>query len=314
MTGANGQLLGDSVDPGLDPNGLLSNGGPTQPVALLWNSPAIDAVSIGLCPLTDQRGFPRPDSSIVPSVAACDVGEYEFSASVVNSLADNAIAGDGLCTLREAINNANADAETTEGDCAMSSAIVFSVSGQITLGSTLPPITGNASINGSAEDITVDGANSFQVMHVNTGGSLNLNDLTIADGNSGVGSCSSDSESEFLNVESFISSPVVRSLLLRHFANLAMHNVSEQLASTSQLPFADSRVVETECSWRKTLPWSFENSTKSKSTGGSSKSFGRGRKSTERNSRASPVRGLLMGIFCSDTSRDAASPVRFWLL
>ena len=186
IAGANGQSLGDNVNAQLDPNGLLNNGGPTQTVALLWNSPAIDAVPIGLCPLTDQRGFPRPDSSIVPPVAACDVGAYELSASVVNSLADNTIAGDGLCTLREAIKNANADADTTRGDCAMSSAIVFSVSGQITLGSTLPVITGNASIDGSGEDITVDGANSFQVMHVNASGSLNLNDLTIADGNSGV--------------------------------------------------------------------------------------------------------------------------------
>ena len=186
ITGANGQSLGDNINPQLDPNGLQNNGGPTQTVALQWNSPAIDAVPIGLCPLTDQRGLPRPDSSIVTPVAACDVGAYEFSASVVNSLADNAIAGDGLCTLREAIKNANADADTTDGDCAMSSAIVFSVSGQITLGSTLPAITGNASINGSGEDITVDGANSFQVMHVNAGGSLNLNNLTIADGNSGV--------------------------------------------------------------------------------------------------------------------------------
>jgi fibronectin-binding autotransporter adhesin len=185
ITGANGQSLGDNVNAQLDPNGLENNGGPTQTVALQWNSPAIDAVPIGVCPLTDQRGFPRPDSSIVPPVAACDVGAYEFSASVVNSLADNTLASDGLCTLREAINNANADDDTTGGDCAMSSAIVFSISGQITLDSTLPAITGSASINGSGEDITIDGANSFQVMHVNSNATLNLSSLTIADGDSG---------------------------------------------------------------------------------------------------------------------------------
>ncbi|HHY57052.1 MAG TPA: hypothetical protein GYA08_16640 [Chloroflexi bacterium] len=36
---------------------------------------------------------------------------------IVNSTEDNTIAGDGLCTLREAVNNANANADTTAGDC-----------------------------------------------------------------------------------------------------------------------------------------------------------------------------------------------------
>ena len=41
-----------------------------------------------------------------------------FAADItVNSTADNTIAGDGFCTLREAVNNANANADTTAGDC-----------------------------------------------------------------------------------------------------------------------------------------------------------------------------------------------------
>lgn len=36
---------------------------------------------------------------------------------IVNTTADNTIAGDGFCTLREAVNNANANADTTAGDC-----------------------------------------------------------------------------------------------------------------------------------------------------------------------------------------------------
>ncbi len=35
----------------------------------------------------------------------------------VNSTADNLTAGDGNCTLREAIMNANSDSDTTGGDC-----------------------------------------------------------------------------------------------------------------------------------------------------------------------------------------------------
>ena len=53
------------LDPKLDPLGLRSNGGPTQTVALLTGSPAIDkgtSVTIaGTTLMTDQRGlgFPR---------------------------------------------------------------------------------------------------------------------------------------------------------------------------------------------------------------------------------------------------------------
>ena len=36
----------------------------------------------------------------------------------VNSLLDPGTTGDHLCALREAISNANAEADTTEGDCA----------------------------------------------------------------------------------------------------------------------------------------------------------------------------------------------------
>src|SRR5881398_2891080 len=62
----------------------------------------------------------------------------------VNTLLDEATSGDGLCSLREAINNFNAQTDTTGGDCASGigpTEINFSVSGTITLGSTLPGIS-----------------------------------------------------------------------------------------------------------------------------------------------------------------------------
>jgi CSLREA domain-containing protein len=46
---------------------------------------------------------------LTPVAAAADI--------TVNSTADNTTAGDGLCTLREAVNNANANLDTTAGDC-----------------------------------------------------------------------------------------------------------------------------------------------------------------------------------------------------
>jgi hypothetical protein len=58
-----------STNPTLGP--LQNNGGPTDTMALLPGSPAIDYVSIasGLCPATDQRGAAR--------TAPCDVGAYD---------------------------------------------------------------------------------------------------------------------------------------------------------------------------------------------------------------------------------------------
>jgi CSLREA domain-containing protein len=70
----------NNTDPELDQVGLANNGGPTQTIALLFGSAAIDAVPLAECtdqdgnPLTtDQRGFPRPGAG----KQACDIGAYE---------------------------------------------------------------------------------------------------------------------------------------------------------------------------------------------------------------------------------------------
>ena len=68
---------------GIDPGGLKNNGGPTQTIALLPSSVAVDAVPLGpanYCTLTDgitlvdtdQRGGERPSGS------ACDIGAFEL--------------------------------------------------------------------------------------------------------------------------------------------------------------------------------------------------------------------------------------------
>jgi hypothetical protein len=69
---------------GLDPGGLKNNGGPTQTMALLPTSPAVDAIPLspinyctltdGITPVaTDQRGVIRPQG------VGCDIGAYELA-------------------------------------------------------------------------------------------------------------------------------------------------------------------------------------------------------------------------------------------
>jgi hypothetical protein len=60
---------------------LQNNGGPTQTMALLPGSPAIDAGNPSGCRdghghllTTDQRGYPRPDKE---DKTGCDMGAYE---------------------------------------------------------------------------------------------------------------------------------------------------------------------------------------------------------------------------------------------
>lgn len=62
-----------TADPLLGP--LANNGGPTQTMALLTGSPAIDAGNNALCPVTDQRGTARPQGP------TCDIGAFELSAA-----------------------------------------------------------------------------------------------------------------------------------------------------------------------------------------------------------------------------------------
>jgi hypothetical protein len=76
---------------GLDA-GLKDNGGPTQTVALLSSSPAINAIPHASCTdqddppnqiATDQRGFARPAPEDGAD-GACDIGAYEFQLAVAS--------------------------------------------------------------------------------------------------------------------------------------------------------------------------------------------------------------------------------------
>jgi CSLREA domain-containing protein len=110
---------------------------------------------------------------------------------IVTSLDDPAeTSGNGFCTLREAIDNANSvGTDTTGGDCdvAVSSPvqITFLFSGTIILSSALPQIASplNLTIQGFGSPYyIIDGASLYQVLNVASGATLTLTGLTIQHG------------------------------------------------------------------------------------------------------------------------------------
>jgi hypothetical protein len=68
------------LDPKLDPAGLQHNGGPTQTIALLPESPAIDHGDNTTAPARDQRDYVRS--------GAADVGAFEFAGTIPVTLAN----------------------------------------------------------------------------------------------------------------------------------------------------------------------------------------------------------------------------------
>src|SRR5213076_64531 len=137
--------------------------------------------------LTRSRPSTRMKKILLSVIAAGLSGMALSSAGgspiVVNSLFDST-GTDGQCTLREAITNVRNNAQTFT-DCAGgggANTITFSVSGTITLGSTLPPINTTMTIDGSGQTITISGNNFAQVMVVDSGNTLTLLNLAIANG------------------------------------------------------------------------------------------------------------------------------------
>lgn len=123
-----------------------------------------------------------------PVAAAAPAG----NTITVNSTSD-AANDDGLCTLREAITAANSNTASgaTAGECIAGSSSepdtinLTGVTGTITLGSALPDITSDMSLNGpGASQLTISGNNSFRVFKVSIWGPalINFSGLTIANG------------------------------------------------------------------------------------------------------------------------------------
>jgi hypothetical protein len=158
---------------GLDPNGLQNNGGPTQTIALLPGSPAVDYVPVANCTdltgnpvVIDQRGIGRPQG------AACDSGAFELASSgAILTVTNTGNSGHG--SLRKAIATAN------PGDT-----ILFSITGTITLTGGELLINKNLTITGpGALQLAIDGNHADRVFEIGSGATVTISRLTIKNGN-----------------------------------------------------------------------------------------------------------------------------------
>ena len=141
----NNITTGTAAAAGLDPDGLDSNGGPTQTIALTTRGTAVNAGNNAFIPTgitNDGRGagFPRVLGRTV------DIGAFEgrFDASGADSFivttTDDITSEDGFTSLREAIIRANED---DSPNTITFDATVFATRKTITLG--LPQIVGRTS-------------------------------------------------------------------------------------------------------------------------------------------------------------------------
>jgi hypothetical protein len=144
---------------------LTTNGGPTLTVALLPGCRAIDAGDTAAAPPTDQRGVARPFGS------AADIGAYEF----------NGATSPGPASVVTECTEANLRAAMSGGG-----RVTFACDGAVVLSNAIAIWIGTV-LDASGHQITISGNHATQVFHVNTGATLSVSNLTIANGSAASG-------------------------------------------------------------------------------------------------------------------------------
>jgi uncharacterized repeat protein (TIGR01451 family)/CSLREA domain-containing protein len=123
--------------------------------------------------------------------AGATAGGAQAATITVNALGDT-VATNGQCTLREALNNANGNADTTAGDCTAGSGpdiVAFQpgLTGTITLGGSQLVVSDSVSINGpGAGVLSVSGNNASRIFYVYNNSQnlvVTISGLTLTQGN-----------------------------------------------------------------------------------------------------------------------------------
>jgi CSLREA domain-containing protein len=158
-----------------------------------------------LAAVEDQRrsifssSTPRPEGSeqvktrVVSSIIGVLVTVAAQVASaatiIVNTRADNLTGGDGQCTLREALANVNAAADTTSGDCTAGTGAGDTVAFNLRLRAKIRLKLGelvighDVTITGpTAGSLHVSGRRASRIFHIAAGTTASLSNLTLEKG------------------------------------------------------------------------------------------------------------------------------------
>ena len=172
-----GNLIGG--DPMLSELGYY--GGPTQTMALLPGSPAINEGNNSLIPAgttTDQRGFPLPNQGNV------DIGAFQTQPGLdVNTAADGTSLPSGQLGLRQAV----ALAELPNAAATVTFAPVIQGTIVLTLGA-LPAITSDTTIVGpGALELTIDAQHASGILSIGSGANVTITGLALSNGSASGG-------------------------------------------------------------------------------------------------------------------------------
>ena len=196
LSGNGNKILARGVSPGLA-SGLANNGGPTETIALLALSPAIDAGNASIpgasVPITDQRGALRGPAGL-DAGASPDIGAFEASSSyLVTTTSTRPDVGTletavGWANISTNVNPANPTADpapntivfdsSTTGPFATPQTIVVPSTLVFTDATAVPKAISGAGTTG----LTISGNNTVGVISIAAGTTVDISGLTFAQG------------------------------------------------------------------------------------------------------------------------------------
>jgi CSLREA domain-containing protein len=132
-----------------------------------------------------RRSVVRFRLAAIITTIALTIASAASAATITVTTLDDPTGVSGTCSLHDAITAANSQMATNHCSAGTGSdTIVFSLTGTISLVSTLPTITRDLTITGptTSPGITIDGGGKVQLIQVDSGATLNLQFLTLARG------------------------------------------------------------------------------------------------------------------------------------